>query len=95
MKAVEAPVRQICINAGDSPDVVVNNILTNNKDYGYNAANGEYGDMLELGIIDPTKVTKTALQNAASVAGLILTSECTISDIHKDEPDPNAAARIG
>ena len=95
MKAVEAPVRQICINAGDSPDVVVNNILTNNKDYGYNAANGEYGDMLELGIIDPTKVTKTALQNAASVAGLILTSECTISDIHKDEPDPNAAAGIG
>jgi len=95
MKAVEAPVRQICINAGDSPDVVVNNILTNNKDYGYNAANGEYGDMLELGIIDPTKVTKTALQNAASVAGLILTSECTISDIHKDEPDPNADARIG
>lgn len=95
MKAVEAPVRQICINAGDSPDVVVNNILTNNKDYGYNASNGEYGDMLELGIIDPTKVTKTALQNAASVAGLILTSECTISDIHKDEPDPNASARIG
>ena len=95
MKAVEAPVRQICINAGASPDVVVNNILTNNKDYGYNAANGEYGDMLELGIIDPTKVTKTALQNAASVAGLILTSECTISDIHKDEPDPNADARIG
>jgi chaperonin GroEL len=94
LKAIEAPVRQICINAGDSPDVVVNNILEHNNDYGYNAANGVYGDMLELGIIDPTKVTKTALQNAASVAGLILTSECTVSDVHKDEPDPNADARI-
>lgn len=95
LKAIEAPVRQICANAGDSPDVVVNNILNNDNDYGYNAATGEYGDMLKLGIIDPTKVTKTALQNAASVAGLILTSECTISDIHKDEPDPNQNAMVG
>jgi chaperonin GroEL len=95
MKAIEAPVRQICANAGVSPDVVVNKILENNNGYGYNAATDQYGDMLELGIIDPTKVTKTALQNAASVAGLILTSECTISDIHKDEPDPNANAMVG
>lgn len=85
LSAVESPIRQICINAGVSPDVIVNDIINKNTDYGYNAANGEYGSMLELGIIDPTKVTKTALVNAASVAGLILTSECTISDIHVDD----------
>ena len=85
LRAVEAPVRQICSNAGDSADVVVNNILAGNSNYGYNAANGEYGDMLELGIIDPTKVTKTALINAASVASLILTSECTITDVPKKD----------
>ena len=86
LRAIEAPVRQICSNAGDSADVVVNNILTGESNYGYDAATGEYGDMLELGIIDPTLVTKTALINAASVASLILTSECTINDIPKDEP---------
>ena len=84
LTAVEAPIRQICDNAGDSPDVVVNNILAGTDNYGYNAATGEYGDMLELGIIDPTKVTKTALINAASVAGLLLTSECSITDIPTD-----------
>ena len=85
LTAVEAPIRQICDNAGDSPDVVVNNILAGTDNYGYNAATGEYGDMLELGIIDPTKVTKTALINAASVAGLLLTSECSITDIPTDD----------
>jgi len=85
MQAVEAPVRQIISNAGDSPDVVVNGILSGADNYGYNAATGEYGDMLELGIIDPTKVTKTALINAASVASLILTSECTITEVKKDD----------
>lgn len=86
LRAVESPIRQICDNAGDSPDVVVNNILAGTGNYGYNAATGEYGDMLELGIIDPTKVTKTALVNAASVAGMLLTSECSISNVpSKDE----------
>jgi len=85
LSAVEAPVRQITSNAGDSADVVVNNILAGDANYGYNAANGVYGDMLELGIIDPTKVTKTALVNASSVAGLLLTSECSITDIPKDD----------
>lgn len=84
--AIESPVRQIVSNAGDSPDVVVNKILEGNDNYGYDAATGRYGDMLELGIIDPTKVTKTALINAASVAGLILTSECTISDVKRETP---------
>lgn len=86
LRAIEAPIRQITANAGDSPDVVVNGILAGNANYGYNAATGEFGDMLELGIIDPTKVTKTALVNAASVASLLLTSECAITDMPKKEP---------
>jgi len=85
LRAVESPVRQITSNAGVSPDVVVNALLANDSNHGYNAATGEYGDMLELGIIDPTKVTKTALVNAASVASLLLTSECTVSIIPQDD----------
>lgn len=91
MRAVEAPIRQICQNAGDSADVVVNNILAGTGNYGYNAATGEYGDMLELGIIDPTKVTKTALVNAASVAGMLLTSECSITNIPSKDDGANGA----
>lgn len=82
--AIEAPIRQIILNAGHSPDVTVNTIIWGadaGGNYGYNAANGEFGDMIELGIIDPAKVTKTALINAASIAGLLLTSECAITDI--------------
>ena len=87
LNAVESPLRQITSNAGDSADVVINNILEGNGSYGYNAGTGEYGDMIELGIIDPTKVTKTALVNAASVAGLLLTTECTITDIQDDSQE--------
>lgn len=86
MRAVEWPLRLIASNAGESADVIINTVLDNTGNYGYNAANNTYGDMLELGIIDPTKVTKTALVNAASVAGLLLTAECTITTIKKDEP---------
>lgn len=89
LDAIEAPIRQITTNAGDSADVVINNVLADAGNYGYNAANGEYGDMIELGIIDPTKVTKTALLNAASVAGLLLTSECAITDIPNKEDNNN------
>jgi chaperonin GroEL len=85
LSAVEAPLRQITDNAGDSPDVVVNNILEGEGNYGYNAANSVYGDMLELGIIDPTKVTKTALINAASIAGMVITSECSITEVPSKE----------
>lgn len=88
MEAIESPVRQITTNAGDSADVVVNKILEGSDNYGYNAATGEYGDMIELGIIDPTKVTKTALVNAASVASLLLTSECAITEIKKQDKAP-------
>ena len=89
LRAIESPIRQITANAGDSADVVVNNILAGTNDYGYNASNSEYVHMIEAGIIDPTKVTKTALVNAGSVASLLLTSECAITDIpSKDDAAP-------
>ena len=91
LKALEAPVRQICTNAGDSTDVVLNKILAGEKDFGYDAGTGQYGNMLELGIIDPTKVTKTALKNAASIAGLILTTEVSVTDAPEDKKDWNPA----
>ena len=93
LEALESPVRQITANAGDSADVIVNKILEGDTNYGYDAATGTYGDMLELGIIDPTKVTKTALINASSIAGLLLTTECSITEIKegnsKQQMDPN------
>lgn len=79
LDAVESPLRQIVINAGDSADVVINNVENGEDNYGYNAYDGNYGDMLEMGVIDPTKVTKTALVNAASIAGLLLTTDCSIT----------------
>jgi chaperonin GroEL len=85
-RAMEEPLRQICANAGDEPSVILNKIEESKKhQFGYNAATGEYGDMLEMGILDPTKVTRSALQNAASVAGLIITTEAMIADMPKDE----------
>ena len=85
MRAIEEPLRQIVANAGDEPSVVLNKVIEGKGNYGYNAANGQYGDMIEMGILDPTKVTRTALQNAASVAGLLLTTECMVADAPKDE----------
>ncbi len=85
MRAIEEPLRQIVANAGDEPSVVLNKVVEGKGNFGYNAANGEYGDMIEMGILDPTKVTRTALQNAASVAGLLLTTECMVADAPKDE----------
>jgi chaperonin GroEL len=86
MKAIEAPLREIVFNGGGEASVVVNAVLNGKGNYGYNAANETYGDMIEMGILDPTKVTRTALQNAASVASLMLTTECMISESAKDEP---------
>lgn len=80
IKAMLSPLRQIVDNAGEEPSVVVNNVLTGIGSYGYNAANGEYGNMLDMGILDPTKVTRTALENAVSVASLMLTTDCIIVD---------------
>jgi len=79
LSAMEDPIRLITSNAGDSPDVVVANVSAGTNAYGYNAGEGTYGDMVAMGIIDPTKVTKTALINAASVAGLLLTTNCAIN----------------
>ncbi|WED22062.1 chaperonin GroEL [Vibrio sp. JC009] len=87
LRAMEAPLRQIVGNAGDEESVVANNVKNGEGSYGYNAATGEYGDMLEMGILDPTKVTRSALQFAASVAGLMITTEAMVSDMPaKDAP---------
>ncbi|NBU89705.1 MAG: chaperonin GroEL, partial [Betaproteobacteria bacterium] len=85
LRAVEQPLREIVANAGDEPSVVVNKVLEGKGNYGYNAANGTYGDMIDMGILDPTKVTRTALQNAASVAGLMLTTECMVAEAPKED----------
>jgi chaperonin GroEL len=84
-KAVEEPLRQIVGNAGADASVVLNAVLNGKGNYGYNAANGEYGDMVKFGIIDPTKVTRLALQNATSVSGLLLTTEAMIAEAPKAE----------
>ena len=88
LRALEEPARCIAYNAGDSADVVVANIGNGTGNYGYNAATGVYGDMVEMGVIDPTKVAKTALVNAASIAGLILTSDCSITEIKSKDAAP-------
>ena len=85
-RAMEEPLRQIVANCGDEPSVVLNKVAEGEGNFGYNAANGEYGDMVEMGILDPTKVTRTAMQNAASVAGLMITTECMVAEEPKDEP---------
>ncbi len=85
LKAIEAPLREIVYNAGGEASVVVNAVMAGTGNYGFNAANDTYGDMIEMGILDPTKVTRTALQNAASVASLMLTTECMIAETPKAE----------
>ena len=87
LKAIEAPLREIVNNAGGEASVVVNAVLAGKGNYGFNASNDTYGDMLELGILDPTKVTRLALQNAASVAGLLLTTEVMIAEAPKEEAE--------
>ena len=86
LRAMEAPMRAIATNAGDEPSVIVNKVLEGKGSYGYNAASGEYGDMLEMGVVDPTKVTRTALQNASSIAGLMLTTACMVAELPEDKP---------
>ena len=87
LRAMEAPLREIVTNCGEEPSVVLNNVKQGTGNYGYNAATGEFGDMIEMGILDPTKVTRTALQNAASIAGLMITTEAMVAEQpKKDEP---------
>ncbi len=85
LKAIEAPLRQIVANCGDEPSVVVNEVLAGKGAFGYNAGTGEFGDLIEMGVLDPAKVTRAALQHAASVAGLMLTTDCMIADLPKDD----------
>ena len=85
MRAVEEPLRQIVANAGDEPSVVLNKVAEGKGNFGYNAATGEYGDLVEMGVLDPTKVTRYALQNAASVAALMLTTDAMVAELPKDE----------
>ncbi|AON56820.1 chaperonin GroEL [Herbaspirillum seropedicae] len=92
LRALEAPLRVIAANAGDEPSVVVAKVYSGKGNFGYNAANGEYGDMVELGVVDPTKVTRTALQNAASVASLILTTDATVAEAPAEEKEASPAA---
>ncbi|KAE9639124.1 chaperonin GroEL [Pseudomonas sp. PB106] len=84
-RAIEAPLRQIAANSGDEPSVVVNEVKNGKGNFGYNAATGEYGDMIEMGILDPTKVTRSALQAASSIGGLILTTEAAVADAPKKD----------
>lgn len=91
LRAMEAPLRQIVTNAGDEASVVLSNIkASSDENYGYNAANGVYGDMVEFGILDPTKVTRSALQAAASVASLMITTEAMVAEIPDENPAPAA-----
>jgi chaperonin GroEL len=77
--------RQIVNNAGDEPSVVVNKVVEGKGNYGFNAQTGEYGDLVEMGVVDPTKVTRFALQNASSVASLMLTTDAMVAELPKDE----------
>ncbi|MBO8087577.1 chaperonin GroEL [Marichromatium sp. AB32] len=98
-RSMEEPLRQIVANAGEEPSVILNKVAEGEGNFGYNAANGEYGDMVEMGILDPTKVTRSALQNAASVAGLMITTEAMVADEPKDDapgaPDMGGMGGMG
>ena len=85
LKSMEAPIRQIVLNAGEEASVVVDKIKSEKGNHGFNAATSEYGDMIKMGILDPAKVTRTALQAAGSVAGLMITTEAMVSDIPEDK----------
>lgn len=91
-RAMEEPLRQIVANAGGEPSVVLNKVYENEGNYGYNAATEEYGDMVAMGILDPTKVTRSALQNAASIAGLMITTEAMVAELPKKEDHNHGGA---
>jgi chaperonin GroEL len=94
-RAMEEPLRQIVENAGDEPSVVLSKVVEGKGNYGYNAATGEYGDMVAMGILDPTKVTRTALQNAASIAGLMITTEAMVAEAPKEDKPAMGGGGMG
>ena len=85
LRAVEEPLRQIVANAGEEPSVVLNKVVEGKGNFGYNAATGEYGDLVAMGVLDPTKVTRSALQNAGSVASLMLTTDAMVASAPKED----------
>ena len=85
LRALEEPLRQIVANAGEEASVVVNKVVEGKSNFGFNAQTGEYGDLVDMGVVDPTKVARFALQNAASVASLLLTTEAMVAELPKDE----------
>jgi chaperonin GroEL len=96
LRALEEPLRAIASNAGAEPSVVVNKVMEGKGNFGYNAATDTYGDLVEMGVLDPTKVTRCALQNAASVAGLILTTDAMVAELPKeDAPMPGGGGMGG
>jgi chaperonin GroEL len=95
LRALEEPLRQIVNNAGDEPSVVVNKVVEKNGNFGFNAQTGAYGDLVEMGVVDPTKVTRFALQNAASVASLLLTTEAMVAELPKDEKPMGGGGGMG
>jgi chaperonin GroEL len=96
LRAMEAPLREIVTNAGEEPSVILNKVKEGQGNFGYNAATGEFGDMVAMGILDPTKVTRTALQNAASIAGLMITTEAMVAELpKKEEPAMGGAGGMG
>ena len=94
-KAFEMPLRQIVSNAGEEASVIISKVAEGKDSFGFNAANGEYGDMIEMGILDPAKVTRTALQAAGSVAGMMITTEAMVTDQPKDEAPAPAMPDMG
>ena len=94
LRAIEEPLRQIAANAGEEPSVVVNRVQEGEGNFGYNALTDAYGDMVQMGVLDPCKVTRTALQNAASIAGLILTTDCMVAEL-REEPQQEQAPAPG
>jgi chaperonin GroEL len=94
LRALEEPLRQIVNNAGGEPSVVLNKVLDGKGSFGYNAATEEYGDLIEMGILDPTKVTRSALQNAASIASLILTTDAMVAELPTDGERPDAMGEL-
>ncbi len=95
VRALEQPMREIARNAGDEPSVVINKVSEGKGNFGYNAQTGEYGDLVAMGVLDPTKVTRYALQNAASVAALILTTDAMVAELPKDDKPPMPGGGMG
>jgi chaperonin GroEL len=95
MRALEEPLRAIVANAGAEPSVVINKVIESKGNFGYNAATDSYGDLVEQGVLDPTKVTRCALQNASSVAGLILTTDAMVAELPKEEGHSHGGGGMG